>query len=78
MKMQQEATFSKRGNECQYTFNEEVKDKIREAADVLDGTPPEVDCAKALLKEEKELLVKQQEHIKLADHSEHDWAAVRR
>ena len=63
MKIQQSTVFSKKGNERQYRFNEDVKDKFRAAAAVLDTTPPKVEKAKALLKEGEELLDKRQKLI---------------
>ena len=46
-------------------LNEDVKDKFRAAVAVLDTTPPEVEKAKAILKEGEELLDKRQKLIKV-------------
>ena len=43
---------------------------------MLDVTPPEVEKAKALLKESEELVDKRQMLIKSVDRSEHGWSTV--
>ena len=59
--------FTKKGNERQYCFNEDVKDKFWAVAAVLDTTAPEVEKAKALLIDKWQ---------KLADRSEHGWSTI--
>ena len=76
MKLQHTTVFAKKGNERQYRFNEDVKDKFQAAAAVLDVTPPDVEKAKALLKEGEDLVDKRQKLIKIADRSEHGWSTV--
>ena len=76
MKLQHTTIFAKKGNECQYCFNEDVKNKFQAAAAVLDVTPPDVEKAKALLKEGEHLVDKRQKLIEIADRSEHGRSTV--
>ena len=77
MKLQHTTVFAKKGNERQYRFNEDVKDKFQAAAAVLNVTPPDVEKAKAPLKEGENLVDKRQKLIKIADRSDHGWSTVK-
>ena len=71
-------TFKKKSHEKQFEFNSSVSDKLVDAETALEKAPkcPAVDKAKALIAEGNKALKYRQKLIRIADRSEHGWAAV--
>ena len=71
-------TFKRKSNEKQFEFNSSVSDKLTDAEAALEKAPkcPAVDKAKALITEGNKALKYRQKLIRIADRSEHGWAAV--
>ena len=77
LRLDSKPSFRKKGNEKQYVFNEQVRDKLVDSvSSALSQTPPAVEKAKALIKEGEKLIEVRQKHIKIADRSEYGWATV--
>lgn len=77
LRLDSKPSFRKKGNEKQYVFNEQVRDKlVNSVSSALSQTPPAVEKAKALIKEDEKLIEVRQKHIKIADRSEYGWATV--
>ena len=73
--------FKKRGNECQYKANEEVKERLDVAASYQDRVEAasgrdQLDLVKKEIAEGTSFLARRQKLIKLADRSESGWAVV--
>ena len=64
--------LQRKSHEVQYTFNEEVKAKF----DSVNETPPSVEKAESAIEEDEKLTNGRQKLIRIADRSEHRWAAV--
>ena len=77
LQLDSKPSFRKKGNEKQYVFNEQVRDKLVDSVtSALNQTPPAVEKAKALIKEGEKMIDVRQKHIKIADRSEYGWATV--
>ena len=77
--------FKRKGHQEQYSFNEEVEDrleaaakKIKKLAPVANEGNPKKFLQEALdeLKEGQEAIAKRQKHIRIADQSEYHWRTV--
>ena len=73
--------FKKKGNECQYKANEEVKERLEVAAGNLDRVEAasgkeQLNLAWKEIAEGTSFLARRQKLIKLADRSESRWAVV--
>ena len=77
LRLDSKPSFRKKGNEKQFVFNEQVRDKLVDSvASALDQDPPAVEKAKTLIKEGEKMIDVRQKHIKIADRSEFGWATV--
>ena len=75
-KVEKKPAFRKKAHEKQYEFNQDLKEKLQEAAAAVSSTPPAIEKVKAALKEGEDLIRERQKLIKIADRSEHGWATV--
>lgn len=77
LRLDNKPTFRRKGNEKQFYFNEQLRDKLVVSVnEALEQAPPAVEKAKTLLKEGEKLIDLRQKHIKIADRSEYGWATV--
>ena len=77
LRLDNKPSFKKKSHEKQYSFNEQVCDKLVDSVtSALDQTPPAIEKAKTLIKEGEKLIDVRQKHIKIADRSEYGWATV--
>ena len=77
LRLDSKPSFKKKGNERQFFFNEQVRDKLVDSvSNALEQRPPAVEKAKTLIKEGEKLIDTRQKHIKIADRSEFGWATV--
>ena len=67
IKEKEKVQFKRKGNELQYAFNEEVKGKFGELADLLEGGDDGSQRAKEVVKEGMELLENRQKLIRRSD-----------
>ena len=75
--------FQKKGNECQFIFNDNVKDQLDAVGRQLDQLEPSSTAQKESLEKAKEELTKgliliasRQKRIKITDRSEFGWGTV--
>ena len=68
--------FRKKSFEKQFVCNEKVSEKISEAANALERTPPEIEKAETALQEGEQCIAERQKLLRIADRSEHGWATV--
>ena len=73
--------FKKKGNECQYKANKEVKERLEVAASYLDRVKAvsgkeHLNLAKKEIAKGTSFLARREKLIKLADRSESGWAVV--
>ena len=76
MRLEKGPTFKKKSHEKQFEFNATIMDKMEDATSALQQTPPAVEKAKTSLAEGMASIKARQKHIRIADRSEFDWAAV--
>ena len=74
-KQKREHEFKSKGNKIRYEVNEDVLEKIEEGIKAIDNK--EFEDAKKELNSGKELLLKQQKLIKMADREENGWEVVK-
>ena len=70
--------YKKKAHEEQATFNEKVRESVREAQDALEtaADSPAIERAKAALQQGSALLAERQKLIKIADRSVNGWSVV--
>ena len=76
LKVDKKPTFKKKAHERQFSFNQELKDKLESASAAANATPPALEKVKQALKEGEVLIKERQKLIQIADRSEHGWATV--
>ena len=74
-KKRQEHDFKNKGNKRRFLANEEILEKIEDGIDALEEK--DLQEAKEAMKTGRDLMLKQQKLIRIADREEHGWDVVK-